>query len=68
MQGADMGVRAIAMRLPVFVYDTSDFCSSMVHVHVQAASKCHAATYIDSGKPAKSLFDPVDSCTSFAGI
>lgn len=62
-----MGVRVIAMRLPVFVYDISDFCSSMVHVHVQAALKRHVATYIDSGKPARLLYDPVQSCSSFAG-
>lgn len=49
-QGAQQGVRVAVMRLPIYVYDDSVWCSFMADVQVQAAKKAGAASYINSGE------------------
>ena len=49
VQGAQQGVRVAVMRLPIYVYEDSVWCSFMADIQVQAAKKAGAASYINSG-------------------
>lgn len=49
LQGVEKGVRAMVLRLPLYVYDESFFGSYFVSVQVQAAKQAQAASYVGSG-------------------
>ncbi|KAK9818808.1 hypothetical protein WJX74_003099 [Apatococcus lobatus] len=50
VDGVENGVKVMVMRLPIYVYDNSFFCSFMLDVQTQAAQRSGATTYIGSGE------------------
>ncbi|KAK9813222.1 hypothetical protein WJX72_010964 [[Myrmecia] bisecta] len=65
LKGVEQGVRAIVLRLPLYVYDESFFCSGFVSIQVQAAQQARAASYIGSGQQQFSVVHVDDAAAAY---